>query len=126
MSFAVKEIGLHTILVQKLDAQGNEVAFTTLYKTLSYSKEYNGFADTDAAFALAELLANETEGFVITDPLQVFENVVKYLHIIIDPRTLFAIMIIVCFLIDIAVRKFKWKWPHEIIRDKKRQAAESK
>ena len=126
MSFAVKETGLHTILIQKLDADNAEVSSTTLYKTLSYSKEYNGFADTDAALALAESLSMHTNGVMINDPLEVFDNVVKYLHIIIDPRTLFSIMIIVCFLLDIAVRKFKWKWPHEIIRDKKRQAAESK
>jgi lysophospholipase L1-like esterase len=74
----------------------------------------------DAAKALAEELALLTDGFVIKNPKEVFENAVEYLHIIIDPRVAFAIIIIVCFLIDIAARKFKWKWPHEIIRDKKR------
>ena len=34
----------------------------------------------------------------------------------------FIISVIALFLLDIAVRKFKWKWPHEIIRDKKAQA----
>ena len=50
----------------------------------------------------------------------VFDNAVKYLHIIIDPRIVFAIIIGVAFLLDIAARKFKWKWPHEIIRDRRR------
>ncbi|MBO7341276.1 MAG: VWA domain-containing protein, partial [Clostridia bacterium] len=123
MSFAVKETGLHTILVQKLNAEGVEMSSATLYKTLSYSKEYNAFADLDAAQALMESLAEDTSGYVIADPLEIFENAVEYLHIILDPRTLFSIMIIVCFLVDIAVRKFKWKWPHEIIREKRHKAA---
>jgi len=59
---------------------------------------------------------------VLEDPLQVFENAVEYLHFVIDPRVPFAIIIIVLFLLDIAARKFKWKWPHELIRDKKRKS----
>ena len=121
LSFAVKESGLHTILVQKMDAEGKELSSATLYKSLSYSKEYDAFVDLLAAEALATELAERSDGYVITDPLQVFDNAVEYLHIFIDPRVLFAILIIVLFLIDIAARKFKWKWPHEIIRDRKRK-----
>ena len=29
------------------------------------------------------------------------------------------ILALICFLLDVAVRKFKFKWPHEIIRDYK-------
>jgi hypothetical protein len=126
MSFATKETGMHTILVQKLDADGRELAYTTVYKSLSYSKEYDAFADQEAAAALIAALSADTEGIAITDPMQVFENAVDYLHVVIDPRITFAIIIIACFLLDIAVRKFKWKWPHEIARDRKRRLAASK
>lgn len=126
MRFATKESGLHTIVVQKMDASDNELAYTTIYKTLSYSKEYDGFADREAAHALAMALSADTEGQMLTDPMQVFENAVEYLHVVLDPRVVFAIIIISCFLIDIAVRKFKWKWPHEIIRDRRRKLAMSK
>ena len=126
LSFAVKEPGLNTILIQKMNASDQEVSSTTLYKTLSYSKEYDGFADTDAAEALSATLAERGNGFVLTDPLEVFENTVEYLHIVIDPRVVFAILIIVLLLLDIAARKFKWKWPHEIVRDKKLKEAKSK
>ena len=47
------------------------------------------------------------------------ENLVRTLARSFDPRILFAILIIVMFLLDVAVRKFKFKWPHEIIRDHK-------
>ncbi len=121
LSFATKKSGLHTIKVQKLDADGKEIANSTVvYKTLSYSKEYNAFPDRDVAKALIESLSNGTGGFVIEEPEEVFENAVEYIHVVIDPRIPFAIIIIVLFLIDIAARKFKWKWPHEIWRDKKR------
>ena len=119
LSFAVKESGLHTVLIQKMNEKDEEISSTTLYKSLSSSKEYNGFADTDSAKALCESLAERGGGYVLTDPLEVFENAVEYLHVVIDPRIVFAILIIVLLLLDIAARKFKWKWLHEIIRDKK-------
>ena len=127
-TFATKEPGLHTVLVQKLDGEGKEIenAYDIVYKTLAYSKEYDAFADRDAAKALADSLAADTNGVVVTDPFEIFENAVEYLHIVIDPRIVFAIIIIVFFLLDIAARKFKWKWPHEIIRERRRNASSSK
>ena len=86
---------------------------------MAYSQEYNPFVDPDVAEDLAKSLATRGNGMMIDNPWQVFENAVKYLHKVIDPRTLFMIIVLVLFLLDVAVRKFKWKWPHEIIRDKK-------
>ena len=126
MHFATKESGMHTILVQKMDAAGNELAFTTIYKTLSYSKEYDAFADREAASQLLRTLSDSTKGQEISDPLQIFEAAVEFVQVVIDPRVAFSIAIICCFLVDIAVRKFKWKWPHELIKDRKRKLAMSK
>ena len=126
MTFATKESGMHTILVQKMDAEDNELAFTTIYKSLSYSKEYDAFADRDAAEQLLQDLATSTQGNEIIDPLQIFEVSVEFMHKVIDPRIAFSIVIISCFLVDIAARKFKWKWPHELVQDRKRKRAMSK
>ena len=41
----------------------------------------------------------------------------------IDPRIPMMIALLILFLLDIAVRKFKWKWPHELIRDRKAKKA---
>jgi hypothetical protein len=79
----------------------------------------------DAAEELMIFLAEAGNGEVITDPVYVFQNAAKYTHIVIDPRIVFMILLIVLFLLDIAVRKFKWKWPHEIIKDKKARKAMS-
>lgn len=118
--FSVTTSGLHEIKVQKKDADGNLISESTFYKALSYSKEYDAFADQAAAEELAASLSKHSDGVVITDAQDVFRNAVKYLHIIIDPKIVFMIIAVVLFLLDIAARKFKWKWPHEIIRDRKK------
>ena len=58
-------------------------------------------------------------GSVITDPAQIFTSFEEFLHRIYDPRLILLIVATVCILLDIAVRKFKFKWIHEIIRDKR-------
>ena len=121
--FSVTTSGIHQILVQKKAADGTEISSSTFYKALSYSKEYDAFVDQEGARELAALLAEHSDGVVIEDAQDVFRNAVKYLHIIIDPKIAFMIIAMVCFLLDIAVRKFKWKWPHEIIRDRKKTKA---
>ena len=127
MVFGVTTPGMHEILVQRKSADGTVIAEQVIYKPLSYSKEYNAFPDMAAAEELMIFLAEAGNGEVITDPVYVFQNAAKYTHIVIDPRIVFMILLIVLFLLDIAVRKFKWKWPHEIIKDKKaRQAMSSK
>ena len=42
-----------------------------------------------------------------------------------DPRTIFMIVAICAFLLDIAVRKFKFKWLHEIIQERKNKKEEN-
>jgi Mg-chelatase subunit ChlD len=118
-TFAVTTPGMHEIVIQKKNAEGVVLSSHTLYKLLSYSQEYNAFYDRDAALALAELIAANGNGDVLNEAIEVFDDATKYLERTIDPRIAFLIIIIALFLLDIAVRKFKWKWPHEIIRDKK-------
>lgn len=125
MEFGVTTPGLHEILVQRKSADGTVLAEQIIYKPLSYSKEYDAFPDEQAAADLIVYLAEASGGEVITDPVYVFQNAAKYTHVVIDPRVAFMIIVIILFLLDIAVRKFKWKWPHEIIKDKKARAAMS-
>ena len=53
------------------------------------------------------------------DPWSVFEGFVTSIPKSFDPTLTFIIAAIVMFLADIAVRKFKFKWPHELIREYK-------
>ena len=125
MTFDVKTSGIHVIKAQKKDAEGNVISETETYKALSYSKEYDCFVDMDAAEENAALLAQNGRGEVIKEGWEVYENVAQFLHKVIDPRLGFIIAVIVLLLMDIAVRKFKWKWPHEIIQERKAKQAMS-
>ena len=118
LTFAVKGSGLHEILVEKKDEDGSVVASTTTYKALGYSKEYDLFVDLDAAEQMMTDLAFYGRGEVIEEAWDVFENAVKYIHNVINPKILFSIIALCLFLLDIAARKFKWKWPHEYFTKK--------
>ena len=126
LTFSVKTPGLHEITVEKMTENGDLIAKTTTYKALGYSKEYDLFCDTEAANTLMIDIAETGRGVVVEDPMEVFDNVVKYIHNVINPKIAFIIIALVLFLLDIAARKFKWKWPHEIIREKKANARSQK
>lgn len=119
IEFSVKTPGLHEIVIEKKDADGNLIASSTTYKALGYSKEYDMFRDAEAAEQTIVDLALFGRGVVIEDPFEVFDNVVKFLHKVINPKILFTILALCLLLLDIAARKFKWKWPHELIGKKK-------
>ena len=52
----------------------------------------------------------------LENPEEIFEDFVTSITYTFDPRTLFMILAIILFLADLAVRKFKFKWPHELIQ----------
>ena len=123
LCFTVKAPGIHEIVTSKRAADGTLLSETVIYKALSYSQEYNVFTDKDAAKALSDQLAIDGRGVIIEEPYEVYENAAKVRHVDIDPRIPMMIALLVLFLMDIAVRKFKWKWPHELIRDRKAKKA---
>ncbi len=119
LEFNVTTAGVHEILAQKKDVTGQVKAEKRIYKALSYSEEYNIFYDEDEAAALITDIADNGHGYVLDNPWQVYENSSEYNHITIDPIVPFIIIVLTFLLLDIAVRKFKWKWIHEIVRDVK-------
>ena len=112
----IKNPGVYEICVTRQDGEGNLVAQYSIYKAFSYSAEYNILTDTTTYAQKLADMSEAGEGVVLKEPYEVFENAVKYLHKVIDPRIALIITVLVVFLLDIAVRKFKFKWPHEIIR----------
>ena len=94
-----------------------------IHKALSYSQEYNAFADKDVAAALIASIAKYGDGEVINTAYEVYDDATKYFDRTYDPRIPFIIIVIVLFLLDVAVRKFKFKWIHEIIRERKKRKA---
>ena len=119
ITFAITEPGVHKLIVKKKDATGKVIADTTMYKTFSYSQEYNMFYDPEVGEELLTSLAISGDGDVIDEAFKIFQEIEKTLKRSYDPRIPFMIIALTLFLLDIAVRKFKFKWPHEIIRDAK-------
>lgn len=129
VTFIAKKAGIYKIVVIKYNAQGVEVARLESYKAVSYSEEYDAFTDEategEEIVAPEEFLASLAErgnGVAIEDledPVEIFEGFVTDIDKEFDPRFVFMILLICLFLLDLAVRKFKFKWPHELIREYK-------
>ena len=121
--FVLKENTTYQIVVTKYDKDGNQLAKNAIYKSLPYSKEYDTLNEDminyeDNMKSLARL-GNGSYIVDLNDPHEIIDSFDVNLVSTFDPRILFSILIIILFLIDFAVRKFKFKWPHEIIRDHK-------
>lgn len=119
--FTATESGIYTIILQKLDANGNVLAEMTDYLEFSYSKEYDLTNDKTEQDLIDNLksIAKEGKGIFVEDVNDLFINVQTTIDKVFDCRWLLIISAMIIFLADIAVRKFKFKWLHEIICSKK-------
>ncbi len=122
-NFVLNKKGVYKIILVKYDANGNELATYETYKKFSYSKEYDLTVEDENTLKskLAYLSEKSNGAFIadIEDPVEIYSSFVVALDRVYDPRLALIITAIVLFLLDIAVRKFKFKWLHEIIRDRK-------
>ena len=136
--FVVRKSGTYKIVLTKCNKDGQplknasgEDVITEVYKSFAYSEEYNVYSEETAEEIDKKLktVAEYGQGAVIEDlanPSEVFNGFVTAIDRSFDPRFLFMIIAIVLFLGDIAVRKFKFKWPHELIRDYKKKKESKK
>lgn len=119
--------GLYEIRIDKKAADGSVLATLTLNYAFSYSQEYNFFPDRDPiGERYMSKLAEDGRGVAVEYEIDIFDDFEKYIHVVVDPRIGLLIAAIVFFLLDIAVRKFKFKWPHELIREYKEKRAQKK
>jgi hypothetical protein len=123
INFILTQPGIHTVLIEKLNADGVTEAKYSTYRVLSYSEEYDLSRDVTEGKELLEKIAASGKGNVLEDAWDVLENIERKLHKEYDPVIPFIIIAIVLFLLDIAVRKFKFKWIHELIRERKDKQA---
>ena len=129
-NFVVKATGTYRILIEKINSDGTVAATYTTYKDFSYSLEYAQDAeDTLPPAELIAQIARRGNGVVIEDTEglgHIFENFVTDLERVFDPRWLFMGLAMALFLLDIIVRKFKFKWPHELIREYREKRGEKR
>ena len=124
-NFIIKDAGLYEIVIRKFDEAGTELAKVVTYECFSYSEEYNVFTErVPIGEELMDLLATDGKGVVVSDPAEVFDSFSQTIKKVLDPRVVFLILSIIFVLLDIAARKFKFKWPHEIVREYKLKKAD--
>jgi hypothetical protein len=127
--FVVRKSGVYKIRLSLCDKDGNvlknnndENITEEMYKSFAYSEEYDLVTkeEGETAYDKLQTVVTRGEGAIIQDlsaPVEVLDGFVTRIDKVYDPRILFMIIVIVLFLADVAVRKFKFKWPHEIIRE---------
>ena len=120
----IKKGGIYQLTLKKMNADGAVLAEYQTYRTFSYSEEYDNNQEITDLVVTENLenLADAANGKLIADnedPIEVFANFVTSIPKSFDPRYVFMILALVLFLLDVAVRKFKFKWPHEIVRSYK-------
>ena len=124
--------GVYAVTVTRFSSDGTEVATRTVYKSFSYSKEYVYPDEKFDNVGYMQRLAKGDEEKNIPASSQLLSDVDPYLAFAgfnrtnkfsYDPRILMMILVLVLFLLDIAVRKFKFKWIHELVRERKEKRA---
>ncbi len=118
--FIIRTPGVYKIKLEKYDANDKKIDTNIFYKEFAYSKEFNviddGTVDYDLRLKSYAIVGKGHAIEKLDDPHEIIDSFNPVLTHIFNPTYLFAILAIICFLLDIAVRKFKFKWPHEIIK----------
>ncbi len=107
-TFDISTPGAYTITVTHLDASGSMLDFTQKHLAASYSEEYNAFRTADGEELLAEV-CEMTGGKMSYTASHVLDFEGKLIEQAIDPTVPMLIIILILFLADIAVRKFRLK-----------------
>jgi Ca-activated chloride channel homolog len=115
--FETRTPGIYTIAITKLNSSNNIISETFVHYAFSYSKEFNVFADANQGFRLIEEIADLGQGKVLYLTDGIFTEEAQIMTRDFDPRLLFLTLMSTCFVLDIFARKFKFKWPHELLRD---------
>lgn len=115
--------GLYKIYLEKEDASGTIIDTANFYYTFSYSQEYNTFFGDDEQ--LLEFLSEVSvvgNGHMLSLSDFEYNHSLDYVTVVYDPKMIFSIIAAVLFILDIAARKFNFKWPHEWFMKKKEEA----
>ncbi len=115
--------GLYKIHVLKQDASGKTIEEDDFYFTFSYSQEYNTFIeDTQSLQDFLSEVSVVGNGNVLSLSDFEYNHSLDYETVVYDPKMLFSLLSAILFILDIAARKFNFKWPHEWFMKKKEEA----
>jgi hypothetical protein len=118
--------GVYDIEIVKRAEGGRVISTYSAERVFSYSEEYDAFRkESEECRILLATIAQRGRGRLVDalTPEQILEDAVKTVQHRVNPLIPFVITASVLFLLDMAVRKFKFKWPWEIVRERKAKAA---
>ena len=116
--------GLYEVRVVKKNGD-SLISEAIEYFTFSYSMEIDPFIDEEKVDKLNNNINSLTNKENLKDHSEVFMDLQMYYHKDIEFRYWFSSIVLVSLLIDVALMKFKIKWPHEMIKDKRRKEGEN-
>ena len=101
------EPGIWSLMIAETDADGNLVDYLRTAAAVSYAGEYDAF--DDGGEALLTELCGYSGGGVSEDPAALARIHIRSIGSIIDPVVPIAVIALLLLLIDIAVRKLRWR-----------------
>ncbi len=119
--FKTKAPGVYTVYLEEADENGKRVAGTEVFTTFSYSNEYDTFRDPLEGYMHLDALAAAGGGRILLPDEAVFCRETLVISRDYDPSLPVLVVVIILFLLDIAARKFNFKWPHELLRSYREQ-----
>ncbi|MBR4863109.1 MAG: VWA domain-containing protein [Oscillospiraceae bacterium] len=99
--------GLYAMMVTQSDKEGTIADYLESAIAVSYSQEYDAFADDGQV--LLTTLCGYSGGALFTDMHKLAQVQVGTIRAIFNPMTLFGVLALLLMLIDIAIRKLRWK-----------------
>lgn len=112
-TFETNTPGVYQLDITKYDANGNMISSSRTYSTFSYSNEYNYSYDEETSIKILEQIASNGNGSYLYETTGMFSRESQTIIEQIDVTLIIVVTIMLLFLGDIVVRKFKFKWSHE-------------
>ncbi len=106
--FDFSEQGVYTVTVTHLDSDGSMLDFTQKHIASSYSSEYNMFSEENGEELLLKV-CEATGGTMAYTASGIAEFEGKLIEQAFDPTVAILVVVLVLFLADITVRKFRLK-----------------
>ena len=106
-SIKTADSGVYELMVIQADDSGSIVDYLETAVAVSYSGEYDAFANSGEP--LLNTLCSYSDGALFTDMQKLANVKVGSIRIIFNPMALFGIVALLLMLADIAIRKLRWK-----------------
>lgn len=110
--------GIYTIEIKRYDKYGTELSSITMYQDFSYSLEYNPLYQSQDTSSYFSNLIEYGNGSLLTDSTFIYNNLQEIHSNVLNPSSFFAVLVIIFLLCEVAIRKFKIKYPWEIYKEK--------